>query len=148
MHRRDRRAGITLIEILIVSAIIALIGGISYPSIVAGVDSMRLRSASDQVVAFVTQAMDQAQRKQLPVEFRVAPKLNRLAAHSMDSTFDKVLVIDDPVHLVSAQGGEDERRFVLFPGGTPPAVRIELETKDKRRRTVTVDPLTGFAEAK
>ena len=130
------------------TAIIALIGGISYPSIVAGVDSMRLRSASDQVVAFVTQAMDQAQRKQLPVEFRVAPKLNTLTARSMDLSFEKTLVIDDPVHLVSAQGGEEERRFLMYPGGTPPAVRIELETKDKRRRSVTVDPLTGFAEAK
>src|SRR5258707_897233 len=44
--------GVTLIELLIVLTLIALVTGISYPSAASSVESLRLRSVSDQVVSF------------------------------------------------------------------------------------------------
>ena len=42
--------GVTLLEMLIVVALMGLIAGLSYPSVAAGLDTLRMRTASDQVV--------------------------------------------------------------------------------------------------
>ena len=47
--------GVTLIEMLIVVAIIGLIAGISFPAVSSGVDSLRLVSASDSLVSLLKQ---------------------------------------------------------------------------------------------
>src|SRR5579872_6232546 len=93
--RRD--AGVTLVEMMIVVAIVGLLAAISYPSAAAGIDSIRLRSASNQVVSFLNTALEQASRHQQVVELRISPKENALAARSADSTFVRNAAIADPV---------------------------------------------------
>lgn len=140
--------GITLVEMMIVVTIVALIAGISFPSVASGVDAIRLRSASDEIVSFFTQAVNQAERKQKALELRVTPKQNKLTARSIDLSIDKTVVVEDPVRIVAVQGGVDERRFLIYPGGAVPGVKIELETQAHRRRTIEIDPVTGLAEAR
>src|SRR5579871_6594166 len=82
-----RRAGITLIELLIVLTLIALVTGISYPSAAAGVESLRLRSVSDQIVNFLNAAIDRAGRREQVIEVWIAPKDNVLIARSPDLAF-------------------------------------------------------------
>src|ERR1700679_2938369 len=85
--RAPRQAGVTLIEMLIVVTLIALVAGISFPSIASGVESLRLRSASDSMVAFLNTALDRADRRQQAVEIRISPKENLLTARSADNGF-------------------------------------------------------------
>jgi hypothetical protein len=39
------------------------------------------------------------------------------------------------------------RQFLIYPGGTVPAIGIEIATAAGHRRTVSVDPITGMARS-
>lgn len=136
--------GVTLIELLVVVTLIALVAGLSYPSITGGLDSLRLRSASDAMVGFLNVALERADRRQQAVEIRVSPKENMLAARSADNGFARVLGLPERVHIASPA---EMRRFLLYPGGSVPAIRIEIETENGRHRIVSVDPVTGVSRA-
>ncbi len=57
--------------------IIAVIAAVSYPTASAGLDSLRLRSAADRVMALLNLALDRADRVQQVVEIRVSPGKTR-----------------------------------------------------------------------
>jgi len=136
--------GVTLIELLVVVTLIALAAGISYPSIAGGLDSLRLRSASDAMVGFLNVALERADRRQQAIEIRISPKENVLAARSADNGFTRVLELPEHVHIANPV---EMRRFLLYPGGAVPAIQIEIETENGRHRLVSVDPVTGVSRA-
>jgi prepilin-type N-terminal cleavage/methylation domain-containing protein len=152
INRLSAQAGVTLLELLVVVTIMAIVAGLSYPSASAGVDSMRLRSATDRVVSFLDTALERADRRQQVMELRIAPAENAISARSADASFEKTLEIPDSVHIVSVEPGiqadsGEQRRFLIYPGGTAPRLLIEFESKDGRKRRVVVDPLTGMPHA-
>jgi prepilin-type N-terminal cleavage/methylation domain-containing protein len=153
-------SGVTLLEMLIVMVIIAVIAAVSYPTASAGLDSLRLRSAADKVVALLNLALDRADRVQQVVEIRVSPGENAISARSMDLSLNRTLALEVPIRIASVSAlppGESpagdatsavsvdaQRRFLLYPGGTPPRITIELESKEGHKRHVTIDPVTGM----
>src|SRR6516225_5000182 len=78
VHSRPRNAGVTLIEMMVVVTIIAMLAGVSYPSVSSGIDSVRLRSATDSVATFLNAAVVRAERRQEPMELVISPKTNEL----------------------------------------------------------------------
>ncbi|MBV8845403.1 MAG: prepilin-type N-terminal cleavage/methylation domain-containing protein [Bryobacterales bacterium] len=145
------QTGVTLLELLIVMTIVALLAGLSYPSVSSGIDSMRLRSAADRVASFLNVAMDRADRKQQVVEIRISPAENAIGARSADLSFDRKAEIPDSVRIASidpplVNGTESDaaRRFLIYPGGTLPRIVIGLVSKDGRKRQVIIDPMTGM----
>jgi type II secretory pathway pseudopilin PulG len=135
--------------------IIAVIAAVSYPTASAGLDSLRLRSAADRVMALLNLALDRAERVQQVVEIRVSPQENAISARSVDLSLNRTLELEVPVRITSVgqtSGGDTppaaavdgQRRFLLYPGGTPPRITIELETKEGRKRRVVVDAVTGM----
>ena len=84
-----RQRGITLLEMLIVVSLIGLLAGLSYPSVTAGLDTLRLRSASDVVVTLLSTALDRAERRQAVVEVQILPADNALLARTADLAFNK-----------------------------------------------------------
>jgi type II secretion system protein H len=148
---RVNERGVTLIEMLIVVAIMALVVGLTYPSAAAGLDSVRLRSAASEVASFLDTAMERADRRQQVVEIRISPKENAMAARSADSSFVRALALPNFIGisaveppLVNASDPNEPRRFLLYPGGTLPRIVVQLESKDGRKRRVVVDPITGM----
>jgi len=129
---------------LIVVTLIALVAGISFPSIASGVESLRLRSASDSMVAFLNTALDRADRRQQAVEIRISPKENLLTARSADNGFARELHLPDNVNITNPS---EPRRFLLYPGGSVPAIQVDLATQGGRHRRVSVDPITGVSRA-
>ncbi len=129
---------------LIVVTLIALVAGISFPSIASGVESLRLRSASDAMVAFFNTALDHADRRQQAIEIRISPKENLLTARSADNGFARELHLPDNVSIANPT---EPRRFLLYPGGSVPAIQVELATHGGRHRRVSVDPITGVSKS-
>ena len=149
----NRQRGVSLIELLIVVTLIALVTGISYPSIASGLDSLRLRSASDAIVAFLNTAVDRAERRQQVVEIAISPHDNTMTARAADLGFIRRLEIPDTVRIVSvvptADGNPDEpRHFLVYPGGTVPSIGIEIANREGHRRMVRIDPVTGVPQSR
>lgn len=142
--------GVTLIELLVVMTIIALLAAVTFPTASAGLDSLRLRSAADRVMSLLNLALDRAERIQQVVEIRVSPEENAISARSSDLSLNRTIEIAAPIHITSvgaalATGAtEGQRRYLLYPGGTPPRINIELESAAGNKRVVSVDPLTGM----
>jgi prepilin-type N-terminal cleavage/methylation domain-containing protein len=148
--RRKNERGVTLIEALIVIALVAMIAGLSYPAVSSGLDTLRLRSASDSIVSFLNIALDHADRRQQAVEVVVSPKENLLLSRTADLGFSRRLDLPPQLRIVSVQpvlptlaNPGEPRRFLLYPGGSVPRIEIEISTFQGRRRLVSVDPVTG-----
>ncbi len=131
------RRGVTLIEMLVVVAVVAVIAGFALPSATTGIEGIRLRSAADSVSTFLNAAMNRAERRQDVIEVIVAP--TRLELLSTEPGYARVLTLPDGI-TVAAQ---TESRILLQPGGTVPAVRIDLTNRKGVHRIVQIDPITG-----
>jgi prepilin-type N-terminal cleavage/methylation domain-containing protein len=144
-----RCAGITLIEMVVVMSIIGLIAGISFPSISAGLDSVRMVSATDSVAAFLNSAVNRAQRRQQPIGLRISPRENLLTLFSNEPGFKREFKVPDGIAIVEilpqATGEPDgPRQFLFMPGATMPGISIQLASRRGTRRIVRLDPMTGF----
>jgi len=149
---RSSESGVTLIELLIVLTLIALVTGISYPSAASGVESLRLRSVSDQVVNFLNTAIDRASRREQVIEVWIAPKDNVLIARSPDLEFSRRLELPEGYRILAvlpaAEVNPDEpRRFLMYPGGRVPRIGVEIANRAGNKRMVSVDPFTELARA-
>ena len=148
-NRRSGQAGITLIELVIVVAIIGLIAGITFPAVSSGVESVRLSSGGDTVASFINQALNRVERRQDVMEMQVSVKDNTMVLHSTEAGFERKLELPDGVRITAVYPPLPEedpnapRRFVLLPGGTAPRIGIELRNRRGARKIVRVDPMTG-----
>jgi prepilin-type N-terminal cleavage/methylation domain-containing protein len=138
-HLRPQR-GVTLIEMLVVICIIALIAAVAAPSVTAGLDSVRLRTASDSIAAFLNSAVNRAERLQQAIEVEISPKENCLKLYSSQPGFTRELHMPNGVQIL----GDDVRRLVLLPGATIPGAAIEIVNERGSRRRIRLDPMTGF----
>ncbi len=150
---RERSRGVTLLEMLITVALVALIAGLVYPSMTSGLDSLRMRSTSNEVVRLLSAALDRADRRQQVVEIQVLPSDNAIQARTGDGGFFRRITLPEPMRIgaiLPAVPGAPQglaRRFLVYPGGTVPAVSIEIVHPKGGRRLVSLDPLTASARA-
>ena len=97
---------------VVVVAIIALIVGISFPAASAGLDNVRMVSASDSVATFLNAAVNRAERHQSPVALVISPKEAKLTLYSNEPGFTRELVMPDGVTIeavLPAEEGIDPR---------------------------------------
>lgn len=140
--------GVTLIEMLIVVALLGLLVGITFPSVTAGIDSLRLNSATDSIASFLNAGLNRAERLQETVEVEISLKSNTLTLRSSQPGFLRTLELPDGVVIRAVHPDipvepELPRRFLIFPGGTVPRIGVELVNRRGVRRIVRVDPITG-----
>lgn len=146
-RRGTSEAGVTLIEMILVIALVGLIGAVAFPAVSTGLDSIRLASASDSIVSFLNAAMNRADRRQTPVEVFISISENKLKMFSVDTT--RELEMPESIRIVKIHPelllGEEEqqRSIVLYPNGAIPRFGIEFASSKGYRRIVRVDPITG-----
>ena len=140
--RSDRR-GVTLIEMLIVVAIVAVVAGVSFPSLASGLDNIRLRSAADSVTGFLNGAMSRVERKEQPIEIVVVPQERALMLYSNEPGFTRRLDLPEGIKIA----GDEPRRFLLLPGGTPPAMDIDIFNQRGAHKLIHIDPITGIPQS-
>jgi len=135
-----------------VLTLVALVTGIAFPSAVAGVESLRLRSVSDRVVNFLNTAIDRAGRRQQVIEVWIAPKDNVLIARSPDLEFSRHLELPQGYRILAVLppaevNPEEPRRFLMYPGGSIPRIGLEISNPSGNKRLVSVDPFTELTRA-
>ncbi|MDZ4798846.1 MAG: prepilin-type N-terminal cleavage/methylation domain-containing protein [Bryobacteraceae bacterium] len=152
MSSRRREAGVTLVEMIVVVAIVGLIAAIAFPSFTAGLDGVRLATATDSIVAFLNAGLNHAERRQQTVEFTVSIPENRVVMRSTQPGYVRTLAMEKGMTIVRVlpqlPGGIEEstRNFYVYPSGAIPAVGIEISNARGRHRIVSVDPITGVAQ--
>lgn len=151
MKRRSTQSGVTLIEMIVVVAIVGLVAAISFPSINSGIDSLRLTTASDSIVSFLDAGMNRAERRQQLVEVTLSKAENAIWLRSVDPSFNRRLEMPDGVSITKIhpeiQGREESARsYMLYPGGTVPRFGVEIANRKGSHRIVRVDPITGVPE--
>lgn len=148
---RANEAGVTLIELLIVVAIAGLLIGIMFPSVAAGLESLRLRSASDSLVSLLNGALNRAERREEAVEVVISPKENTVRLYSAKPGFERTFRLPEGVTIEAVlpelpDAQEGPRSFLLMPGGVPPRIGVQLRNRRGARRIVRVDPITGVPQ--
>src|SRR5215472_5481027 len=131
--------GVTLIEMVVVVAIIGLIVGVTLPAATSGLSSLRLRGASGDVVSFVNSALNRAERREEVMEIIVYPRERKLELASTELGFSRTLEMPQDVNIA----GENPVRILLMPGSAPPTIAIDLYNEKGAHRVVRLDPVTG-----
>lgn len=150
--KRAKVSGVTLIEMLVVLALISFMVGISYPAITSGIDSLRLNAATNSVVSFFDYGLSRAERRQQMVEITISKADNSLEMRSSEPGFYRKLQLPDGVSIVQVlpplaeqlpDAPDVKRDFLLYPGGTVPPLGLQLMNRRNVQRVVRVDPITG-----
>ena len=139
-----RQSGVTLVEMLIVLMIIALITGITFPALAAGLATVRLNSASGSAASFLTAAMNRVERRETPAAVVIAPKQDELQVFTAASGEKPEQTLHMPQGVLIE--GDEPRRFLLQPGGAFPRVALVLRNDKGSRRSVKIDPATGVPD--
>jgi prepilin-type N-terminal cleavage/methylation domain-containing protein len=146
--RERLTSGVTLLELIVVVSIIGMVAAISYPAVSAGLDSVRLRAATDSTAAFLNAAVVRSERRQEAIELIVSPRDNSLDLFSNQPGFTRRLKMPDGIAIEAVLPKESEeegpRRLILLPGGAVPGIGIQLANRHASRRIVRLDPMTGF----
>ena len=146
--RRRSTAGLTLIEMVVVLGLIALMIGISLPAITSGIDSARLRAATNGVVSFLDSGLSRAERRQQVIEITISKQDESIQMQSTEPGFTRTLRMPDGISIVQVlpqlpEGVDGPRTFFLYPGGTVPPLGVQLMNRRNVQRIVRVDPITG-----
>ncbi|HTT61603.1 MAG TPA: prepilin-type N-terminal cleavage/methylation domain-containing protein [Bryobacteraceae bacterium] len=147
----NRNRGVTLMELMVVLAIISLIVAISFPSTIAGLENVRLSSGARSLAAFMSVAANRAERREQAMELTVFVKENVVTMHAADASFQKKLELPQGIIVQTVwpplpEAGDAPRSFLFLPGAAPPRVGIEIVNRHGARRIVRLNPVTGITE--
>ena len=125
---------------MVVVAIVGLIVGIAFPGVSAGLDSVRLASATDSLASFLNAAVNRAERLQQPIQVEISPAENRLTMTSPGSDFTRELKLPDGIALEA----EGPSSLLLLPGAAVPGISLQFANRHGGRRILRLDPMTGY----
>jgi prepilin-type N-terminal cleavage/methylation domain-containing protein len=139
--KHDFQRGVTLLEMLIVVAIIATVAAVSFPSLSSGIASIRLSSAASGVASFLTSSMNTVERREQAAAIVINPRENRVDVFTAASGLKPSGSFLPPAGI--SFEGEDPHRYLLFPGGSFPRIAMVLRNDKGARRSVAIDPVTA-----
>lgn len=137
------QSGITLIELMVAMAIVALMLGIAFPSMTAGLDSIVLRTDTDRAGIFFSQARLNADRLQQPVQLTSDPEKGQLTAVSIDGSWEDTLAFNDRVRVAFPA---QKQSVILHPSTPAPRYRLLLESERGARAGLSINIFTGTPE--
>lgn len=143
MNQSSQR-GVTLLEMLIVVAIIATVAAVSFPALTSGIAGIRLSSAASGVATFLTSSMNSVERREQAAAIVVNPKENRVDVFTAASGLKSASTFQPPAGI--SVEGEDLHRYLLFPGGSFPRIALVLRNDKGSRRSVAIDPVTAVPQ--
>jgi len=163
MPREGSRA-FTLLELLVVVAIVGMISALVVPRLLASLPGVQLKATARAVAASLRYARGQAvfettpyvvaldrSRGLLIIEPAVSPTAaapGEVPATPAPPAGQRVYALPEgiEVHALTddADGGADPARMMLFfPRGDSSGGRLVLRNPERREVAITVDPITG-----
>jgi type II secretion system protein H len=146
--RGRTRGGFTLLELIVVLFLAGLVAALVVPSFSGTLDSSRLRSGAAEVRSVLTLARTLAASgsRTRTVAFDIGK--GEFAVLGEARTY----LLPEGVRIESARVGgavveEETFRVLFFPDGSAEATEIVVSSASGGRFRVTVEPLTGIAEA-
>jgi prepilin-type N-terminal cleavage/methylation domain-containing protein len=136
--------GVTLLEMLIVVAIIGTIASVAFPALTSGLAGVRLSSASSDVASFLTSSMNTVERREQAAAIVLSPKESRIDLFTAASGMTPARTWQPPSGITLE--GEDPHRYLLFPGGAFPQISVVLRNEKGVRRAVKIDPVTAVPQ--
>jgi len=130
-------------------SIVALVTAVMAPSMMAGLDGVRMASASDNVASFLNSAVNRVERRQQIMEVIISMKENKLVMMTNEPGFTRELkmpegIVIEGVLPAQGSGSAEFRRLILMPGAAVPGIGIQLVNQHNNRRIVRLDPMTGY----
>ena len=141
----------TLMEMMVVVFLIAVLAAISFPAVTSGIDSLRMRQATDTITSVLNQCLQRAERQQTPVELVFDRTDNALYVGGVGPAPTKRIPLPQGITMAAilppAPMGPDMRRLILLmPGAAVPRIGVLLANTKGQRRIVSVNPITGIPE--
>ena len=138
---RESCSGVTLLELIVVVAILATATAFAIPSIRAGNDHLQLRAGASRVASLLREARQQAVTHRRPA--RVLLEANRRAvALAWEGTDEPIRRVELPARFrLDAAGGAETLTF--SPRGLVRDARWTVEGPGGRRLVVQVHGVTG-----
>jgi general secretion pathway protein H len=130
---REARHGFTLLELLVVLVIIALAGSIIAFGVGGGLENMRLRAASKQLLAIMRHARDQAASLKTKTSVEVDQETRRVLFQGGKGDYE----LPEDVLV------KEKTTIEFFPSGGSSGGEVVLENRRGRSYRVKVDRLTG-----
>ncbi len=133
---------------VVVVTIVGLIAAVMAPSMSAGLDSVRMASATDNVASFLNSAVNRAERRQQAVAVTISIPENKITMYTNEPGFTRELNMPEGIAIEAVlprdENGATARRLMLLPGGSVPGIGVQLINRHGNRRVVRLDPMTGF----
>lgn len=146
---RTPPGGFTLLELVIVLFLAGLVAALVLPSFSGTLESSRLRSGASEVRAALTLARTLAVSGSRPRAAEFDIEAGRYAVDGEARGY----VLPEGIRIESVRTGVEEAdrgtvRVRFFPDGSAEDAEIVIASSGGGRLRVTVDPLTGIAEAR
>lgn len=141
MGRRNRENAFTLVEILVVLAIVAVIGVATVPRITTAIDTVRFRGAVSELITFLRNTHLEAILQRRNIEIVIDFKNNSL---KIDDDRQLVLPTEMTLEPEGPEASETEK-YRFFYNGRGAGPTINIRGKNERKATVYVDLLSGLA---
>ncbi len=122
MMARQARHGYTLMEVLLVMAVMVIIAAISYPSVDSLMDGVKLEAAADSLKAGWTEAQTRAVNEGRPYRFAVVPNKGnfRVAPDSADYWAGSTPAPEDPENPPLVLEKSLPKGIIFTPNGQVP----------------------------
>ncbi|MBI4465016.1 MAG: GspH/FimT family pseudopilin [Acidobacteria bacterium] len=146
-HQKTQR-GVTLLELLVVIALVSLLVAVVFPSVGAGLRTLELRSSAQRVAVAARFARDQAIHRQRFFQLEIDSQKKTVSVLDVAEGQRRSFELPTSVHvekiLPEEQGRlSTTRQFVFSPDGAVPQFQVVLGNQS-RQVTVAADALTGF----
>ncbi len=146
MKRSLRRRAFTLIEIMIVVAIIGVIMTMSVPSIVRSLRKEGMRKAVSDLTEACNAARAAAIISSKTSDMVIRPKDRTVTGGSFSGGFPEEVSIQIlGVNFIELQDA-DEARVHFYPNGTSDEFTIILQSTEMEVRKITLEVVTGLSD--
>lgn len=144
MTRRPARAsssGVTLLELVVVVAILATATVFALPAIRVGSDNLQLRAGASRVASLLREARQQAVTHRRPARVTLEAS-HRAAALAWDGTDEPIRRVELPLRF-RLEAVEGTEALTFSPRGLVRDARWTVEGPGGRRLVVQVQGVTG-----